>query len=187
MNHIDLSHPYNAVMVDLETMGRDSNASIIAIGAVKFWLNVKQDEFTPDQLFHVIVDLESSQKAGLTIDADTVKWWLKQDKEAQAVLTGDSVSLASALNAFAAFMPNGALLFGNGATFDNIILRNAYLKSNIGYPVSYRNDMCYRTMARMSDVERPPFEGTRHNALHDSIMQTKHLMAILQKTPWQGI
>lgn len=66
MNNI----PYNAVMVDLETMSTDSNASIISIGAVKFWLNVRQTEFTDDQLFYTAVSLKSSQEAGLHIKAD---------------------------------------------------------------------------------------------------------------------
>lgn len=179
--------PYNAVMVDLETMSTEPDAAIISIGAVKFWMNVEQDEFTLDQLFHVKVDLVSCQHAGLRIDAGTVKWWLSQDKEAQVALLDAAAPLGTALLEFSRFVPQGALIFGNGATFDNVILRNAYKASSMTYPVSYRQDVCYRTLSRMSDVILPKFEGTKHNALDDAKMQTKHLMAILRKTPWHKL
>jgi exodeoxyribonuclease VIII len=177
---------YNAVMVDLETMSTKSDAAIISLGAVKFWLNVKQDAFSADQLFHMSIDLESSQDAGLHIDANTVKWWLEQDKEAQSFLTGPSRPLLDVLHTFNQWFPKNAYIFGNGATFDNVILRSAYDHVKLPYPNTYKFDMCYRTLTRLSDVEPPKFEGTKHNALHDAMAQTKHLMAILEKTPWHG-
>lgn len=177
--------PYTGVMVDLETMSTRNNAAITSIGAVKFWLNVRQETFTPDQLFYSTIDLASSQDYGLDIDAETVKWWLSQSKEAQAALTervpGD---LHGVLQDFSLWFPKDAYLFGNGATFDNVILRSAYTAVKVPYPLTYKQDVCYRTLNRLSDVETPPFEGTKHNALHDAIWQTKHLMAILEKTPW---
>jgi 3' exoribonuclease, RNase T-like len=176
---------YNAVMVDLETMSTRPDAAIISIGAVKFWLNVSQEAFSADQLFHVVVDLESSQDAGLHIDANTVKWWLEQNKEAQQILLR-GMNLDLALRAFNQWFPKDAYIFGNGATFDNVILRNAYDHTKLPYPNTYKYDVCYRTLRMMSDVEMPKFEGTKHNALHDAMAQTKHLMAILEKTPWHG-
>lgn len=178
---------YNAVMVDLETMSTQNNASIISIGAVKFWTNVMQDEFTEDQLFYQTVSLKSCQKLGLDIDANTIEWWLQQSKEAQMALFDlRKKDLHSALSAFAGWFPKDASLFGNGATFDNIILRNAFNACKVQYPVSYRQDMCYRTIARMSNVIVEKMEGVKHNALDDAIRQTKHIMAIFQKTPWMG-
>lgn len=176
--------PYNAVMVDLETMSTDSNASIISIGAVKFWLNVKQEEFTADQLFYTSVSLKSSQEAGLHIKADTVMWWLSQEKEAQGAFK-NPVSLASALGAFARFVPNkDTYIFGNGAAYDNVVLHNAYKAVNMKYPVSYKYDVCYRTMCKLTDIKPAKFEGTKHNALDDAKAQTRHLMLILDRIPW---
>lgn len=178
------SPPYNAVMVDLETMSTDSNASIIAIGAVRFWLNVKQTEFTDDQLFYTSVSLESSQAAGLHIKADTIMWWLSQGQEAREALK-NPVSLASALNAFSRFIPaKETFIFGNGAAYDNVVLHNAYKAINLKYPVSYKYDVCYRTISKLSDAPPPKFEGTKHNALDDAKAQTRHMMEILEKHPW---
>lgn len=183
-----MNSPFNAVMVDLETMSTRNNASIVSIGAVKFWLNVDQDSFSPDQLFHIAVDLASSQDAGLDIDAETVKWWMEQAKEAQSALyAGGTSDLKAALEMFSNWFPKDAYIFGNGATFDNVILRSAYAATKLPYPAIYKQDMCYRTLCRMSDVEPLKFDGVKHNALHDAMAQTKHLMAILQKTPWHRL
>lgn len=174
-------------MVDLETMSTQKNAAIISIGAVKFWLNVSQDEFTTDQLFYQTVSLKSSQKAGLDVDANTVEWWLQQSKEAQSALFDHNrKDLVSALRAFSNWFPKDAYLFGNGATFDNIVLRSAFEACGVQYPVSYRNDMCYRTVARMANVQMERAEGVKHNALDDAIRQTRHLMAILTLYPWRS-
>lgn len=177
---------YNAVMVDLETMSTKNDAAIMSIGAVKFWLNVSQDEFSSEQLFYATIDLKSSQDAGLHIDADTIKWWLRQDKEAQVSLMGYMNPLKRVLELFNEWFPMDAYIFGNGSTFDNVILRSAYDHVKLPYPNTYHYDMCYRTLAAMSDIPFPKFEGTKHHSLHDAMTQTKHLMAILKKTPWNG-
>lgn len=179
--------PYNAVMLDLETMSTSNNAAITSIGAVKFWLNVKQAEFTEDQLFYYAVDLKSCQKAGLDIDADTIQWWMQQADEPRSMLFDRRrESLAAVLNMFSHWFPKNAYIFGNGATFDNVILRTAFKALNIKYPAIYKQDVCYRTLCKLSDIPPPKFEGTKHNALDDAKMQTRHLMEILEKYPWMS-
>ena len=176
--------PYNAVMIDLETMSTENNASIVAIGAVKFWLNVKQDEFTIDQLFYTAVDLESCSQYGLHMDPKTVKWWLKQSDEARKALE-NGTKLDYALSSFYEFVPNQkAYIFGNGSTFDNVILRNAFKAVDKQYPVSYKYDVCFRTLCKLYEAPYPKFEGVKHNALDDAKMQTKYLMDILEHHPW---
>lgn len=172
-------------MLDLETMSTRSDAAIISIGAVKFWLNVKQTEFTTDQLFYKAIDLTSSVEFGLHIDPETIKWWVQQGDTARNVLKTTN-HLEATLNSFSFFVPENAYIFGNGATFDNVILRNAYRAVKRSYPVSYKYDVCYRTMCKL--VDTPPiekFEGTKHCAIDDAINQTKHLMRILERVPWK--
>ncbi|EPO2484139.1 3'-5' exoribonuclease domain-containing protein, partial [Escherichia coli] len=64
------------LMIDLETMGKNPDAPIISIGAIFF--DPQTGEMGPE--FSKTIDLET---AGGVIDRDTIKWWLKQSREAQ--------------------------------------------------------------------------------------------------------
>src|SRR6478609_5266295 len=65
------------VMIDLETLGTSADAVWLSIAAIQF------DPHTGEigARFNANVDLASAQKAGRTISADTLKWWLKQRPE----------------------------------------------------------------------------------------------------------
>ncbi|EPN7888673.1 3'-5' exoribonuclease domain-containing protein, partial [Escherichia coli] len=65
------------LMIDLETMGKNPDAPIISIGAIFF--DPQTGEMGPE--FSKTIDLET---AGGVIDRDTIKWWLKQSREAQS-------------------------------------------------------------------------------------------------------
>ncbi|HBD0251015.1 TPA: 3'-5' exoribonuclease, partial [Escherichia coli] len=64
------------LMIDLETMGKNPDAPIISIGAIFF--DPQTGDMGPE--FSKTIDLET---AGGVIDRDTIKWWLKQSREAQ--------------------------------------------------------------------------------------------------------
>ncbi|HGE9242827.1 TPA: 3'-5' exoribonuclease, partial [Escherichia coli] len=63
------------LMIDLETMGKNPDAPIISIGAIFF--DPQTGDMGPE--FSKTIDLET---AGGVIDRDTIKWWLKQSREA---------------------------------------------------------------------------------------------------------
>ncbi|HBS6007738.1 TPA: 3'-5' exoribonuclease, partial [Klebsiella pneumoniae] len=121
---------YVHVMVDLETMGKKHNAPIVAIGAVVF------DPATGSigESFYKVVCLESSVNWGAVIDPSTVIWWLKQSSEARsAIVNDDAIPLQDALLQFREFVSDNvaggskkAQVWGNGASFDNSILRSSY-------------------------------------------------------------
>jgi len=87
------------LMIDLETMGSKSFASIVSIGAVEF--NIKTGETGRE--FYRNIDLRSCQSLGLEIDADTVYWWLKQSKEAKESLFTECFSIQQAMVDFRNF------------------------------------------------------------------------------------
>jgi hypothetical protein len=163
------------VMVDLETLGKGSNACVLSIGAVVF-----TPHGVTDDKFYIRVDEESCVRAGLEIDASTVMWWLKQSDAARRELTARTgISIISALSAFTAWYPEGAVFWGNGATFDNVILSNAYKAIGFEKPWPYWGDRCYRTMKAMyPEVTADPFSGVAHNALDDAVHQANHLIKI---------
>ncbi|MEG8451733.1 3'-5' exoribonuclease [Klebsiella pneumoniae] len=182
---------YVHVMVDLETMGKKYNAPIVAIGAVVF------DPATGSigESFYKVVCLESSVNWGAVIDPSTVIWWLKQSSEARsAIVNDDAIPLQDALLQFREFVSDNvaggskkAQVWGNGASFDNSILRSSYDCIAEDYPWEYWNDRDVRTMVELGQAisfdpkTTIPFEGSRHNALADAIHQARYVSAIWQR------
>ncbi|EPO9636960.1 3'-5' exoribonuclease [Klebsiella pneumoniae] len=182
---------YVHVMVDLETMGKKHNAPIVAIGAVVF------DPATGfiGESFYKVVCLESSVNWGAVIDPSTVIWWLKQSSEARsAIVNDDAIPLLDALLQFREFVSDNvaggskkAQVWGNGASFDNSILRSSYDCIAEDYPWEYWNDRDVRTMVELGHAinyepqKAIPFEGERHNALADAIHQARYVSAIWQR------
>ncbi|HCA3737077.1 TPA: 3'-5' exoribonuclease [Klebsiella pneumoniae] len=182
---------YVHVMVDLETMGKKNNAPIVAIGAVVF------DPATGSigESFYKVVCLESSVNWGAVIDPSTVIWWLKQSSEARsASVNDDAIPLQDALLQFREFVSDNvaggskkAQVWGNGASFDNSILRSSYDCIAEDYPWEYWNDRDVRTMVELGQAisfdpkTTIPFEGSRHNALADAIHQARYVSAIWQR------
>ncbi|EPC4605452.1 3'-5' exoribonuclease domain-containing protein [Klebsiella pneumoniae] len=182
---------YVHVMVDLETMGKKHNAPIVAIGAVVF------DPATGSigESFYKVVCLESSVNWGAVIDPSTVIWWLKQSSEARsAIVNDDAIPLLDVLLQFREFVSDNvaggskkAQVWGNGASFDNSILRSSYDCIAEDYPWEYWNDRDVRTMVELGQAigfdpkTTIPFEGDRHNALADAIHQARYVSAIWQR------
>lgn len=163
------------IMLDLETMGTGPNAAITAIGAVKF----DPDKSEIVDTFYFKVNLESSVRHGGVIDASTVIWWLGQNEEARAEMQKEGRHLIDGLYELKGQIGSDARIWGNGAAFDNVILRSAYERAQIIAPWDFWNDRCYRTVKAMfkqtPTVEKPT---VAHNALADAEAQAKHLMLI---------
>lgn len=168
------------VMVDLETMGNGPLAAIVAIGATAF----DAEAGTIGPTFYRAVDLASAVQLGGQMDADTVLWWLKQGDEARAAICGGGDHITRVLLDFTDWAqtlchPADLRLWGNGATFDNVILASAYRAAQLERPWHFWNDRCYRTVK----AENPgvPVErvGVLHNAAHDAETQARHLVAIM--------
>ena len=194
VHHIDTDHLnafYTHLMVDLETMGSGPDAPIVSIGAVYF------DPSTGNTgaEFYQVVSLESSMSFGMKPDASTIQWWLKQSSEARsAILVDEALGLRETLELLADFIAENAAngshtvqLWGNGCSFDNVILRRAYALTETPFSVPFWNDRDVRTMVELGksvginpryDI---PFEGDMHNALSDARHQVKYVSAIWQR------
>lgn len=180
----------NNLMVDLETMGNKPNAPIVAIGAVFF-------EPTTGELgqqFYTAVNLASDMAAGAVPSGDTINWWLMQSSEARAAITTDAaITINVAICELSAFVrqhgedPKYLKVWGNGASFDNVILRSAYERCGLPPCWNWFNDLDVRTIVNLGrligfDPKRDlPFNGDRHNALADAIHQAQYVSAIHQR------
>ncbi|HFP1428251.1 TPA: 3'-5' exoribonuclease [Escherichia coli] len=179
------SRLWHHLMIDLETMGKNPDAPINAL-AGKFF-DPATGEMGPE--FSKTIDLET---AGGVIDRDTIKWWLKQSREAQSAILTDEIPLDDALLQLREFIDENSgeffvQVWGNGANFDNVILRRSYERQGIPCPWRYTNDRDVRTMVALGLVmdfdarSVITFEGERHNALHDARYQAIYVSAIWQK------
>ena len=176
------------LMIDLETMGKKSNAPIVVIGAVFF--DPQTGEIGPT--FYIVISLVDAMDTGAVPDGSTIEWWLAQSSEARSAILVDQVKLVDALIQFREFINEYSdekfvQVWGNGATFDNTILRTSYERLNIPCPWRYYNDRDVRTIVELGktigfDARTViPFEGVRHHALDDARHQAKYVTATIQK------
>lgn len=173
------------VMLDIETLGKGSYACIWTIGAVKFDPNAAnpdgsnpQDVFMIDK-FHVRVNTNNMASR---MDGSTIEWWMHKDRDQARndILAMPSVELSEALDGFAEWFGADKPVWGNGATFDNVIVSNAYLSCGIYRPWGYKSDRCYRTLRGLAPDVKPIDVGTAHGALDEAIAQAWHLQRIVR-------
>lgn len=171
------------IMLDLETLNTTPDAAIVAIGAVSF----SQAEGI-ESTFYRTIDLESAMKNG-SISAATLRWWLQQETDARMELVRGKDGLFQAVSAFSDWFSvvrassEGLTVnvWGNGAGFDNVILRETYGKLNMQTPWGFWEDRCYRTIKNTyCDVPQERI-GTPHNALDDARTQAVHLLQIAER------
>ncbi|WP_194442379.1 3'-5' exonuclease [Pseudoalteromonas simplex] len=179
----------NDVMLDLETIGQQSNAVIVSIGAVFF--NPLTGNIGAE--FYQVIDIEDAMKYG-KVDGSTLKWWMKQNDDARSIFnTNDTMPLKDALLEFNEWMYQiegfiNRVVWGNGATFDNTILTNAYKATNMTKPWHFSNDRDVRTMVdvgrRVLGIDPKKsnaFKGNPHNALDDAKHQAKYISDIYKQ------
>lgn len=188
----DLTH----VMTDLETLGTVPGCVAFSVGMVEMDLvNLKLG-----REFECIINVDSSLDHYLREDdpADpngATAWWAKQSEEAKMTLTaaraGEGLALPEACEKMnqwwrALNLKSKIRLWGNGADFDNPILRVMFDAAKVApYPGGY-GGRCYRTVKNMEELfpELKFFKldrerhrtGTHHKALDDAKSQALHLM-----------
>jgi hypothetical protein len=165
------------IMLDLETLSSAPNAVIVAIGACTFEPDKARRTEERQHFYEVIVPSTSKGE----ISAKTVQWWAQQPDEVRRVLWQAAASSEfTTLTSFEWFCRDvsAPIVWGNGASFDNVVLRSAYERNSMDAPWTFRNERCYRTLKNL----RPdiPFvsKGVKHNALDDAISQAEHAEAI---------
>ena len=170
----------NHCMIDLETLGTSNEAVISHLGAVVFELDGSIGHTHP--LYHML-DINDQQENGRLIEADTVKWWMEQSDEVRAEFKKVPIAIPQSLSLFKDYCEAHKVkkIWGNGNTFDNMILRDLYnhtknfrIPFHIDYPVSFRDDMDMRTFKLMVKLKDPHYkfkyleDRVAHNALEDA-------------------
>lgn len=190
---MDLKH----IMVDLETMGTIPGCAGLSIGAVVMCF----DSFTIKEQFYTAVSLPDSLECFLREEEGTKKWWDGQSAEARRVIheanAPNAPRLKDAMSEFNRWLKSvGATvkkcrLYGNGADFDNPILRVMWDAAGVqpfDSSAGFFGGRCYRTLKSLDELFGPEYtapklkrEGTYHNALDDAKSQALHLMDIVRR------
>lgn len=165
------------IMIDIETMGTGPDAPVLSIGAVAFTKDGLSDGFYEE------CTLQSTRKTGAKLDADTIVWWLRQGDAPRLKIANAKGDQIDMLQSFADWCSGQKIsgVWGNGATFDNVLLTQSFKRAKIKQPWPFWADRCYRTVKNLfPDVELNRV-GDHHNALDDAKSQALHLIEISKK------
>lgn len=165
------------VMVDLETLDTAPTAVVLSIGAVEF----DENGPLPGREFYRVLDLTLQKMRNRTVSQSTLDWWDRQSPAARTVLdTTERTASETALQEFTAWYGNAGALWGNGANFDNVILRSLYDTFGLPAPWRYWEDRCHRTLISVvhrAAKMRPPRAQVAHHALEDARQQAERAAA----------
>ena len=192
----------NNFMTDLETLGVTPGCVILSIGVIAFDPFAKKvEDIFADDGARIIVNKQSCLDHLLHVDESTETWWAGQGAAAKKVLdeakTG-GLLLPDALNEMVTYVsehtnPNTALIWGNGADFDNPILNVAARHCLMSLPWKWGN-RCYRTVKNLHEFLVPNFKapplmrtGTYHDCLDDARNQAVHMWDVLDTLRKRGI
>lgn len=163
-------------MLDLETLGTNSCAPVIQVGLVFFTIQGIQTQSL------LTMDFDDALKYGKA-DGSTIKWWLKQDKDAQKTLFENprpAIEVADIIDKLlVAQNPNW---FWAHATFDFPILNSLFLAMGRKMPIPFRQSFDLRTLEYFAGnyIEWEKRDGVYHNALDDATFQAKHAIKMLR-------
>tara|TARA_R110000868_G_C10973188_1_gene771514 strand:- start:55303 stop:55878 length:576 start_codon:yes stop_codon:yes gene_type:complete len=173
------------LMIDLETLGTNTDAPIISIGAAWFDIPSRQIGNT----FYAVLDVaEQMDSRKRFADASTIKWWMSQSNAAKNVFKDGAKDSSEILTMFYNWVMTNAgagknskqtrkcMPWGNGAGFDITLMESIFKSYGVECPWMFYNIMDLRTYRRFvgngAKVEKL---GTDHNALDDSISQIKYI------------
>lgn len=176
----------NNVMIDLETLGINNNAMILSIGAAKFDFDAPTQDAAVTDSIYMRLDITTMPLSHFIMDPETVLFWMsdKMQDARSALFQDEPLPIMTALSSFAQWYgPEPLPTWGNGAAFDNVILRSAYKVMGEEVPWGFRDDHCFRTLK--TGVPREVFSkvkamGTAHQALHDAVWQARAAWEIVQ-------
>jgi len=180
----------DSIMVDIETLSSNSNAVIVSISAVAF--NLATGKMGEE--FCMGLDIEQQVQLGSDLSANTLLWWLGQSSDAQSsLLSTPRQDVIKVLKDFNEYINRVAKsegvtlkqmqLWGNGATFDNVIIKNLYQAAKIPFILQYWADKDVRTLVYLSDlnVYKEKFTGIKHNGIDDCKHQIKYCHKAFKK------
>jgi len=167
------------ISLDIETAGSRPGSAVLSIAAVDFWPQTPENPIA--KRFFRVIDLWDSLMVGLTVDQDTLNWWMQQDKRARDRAQTDRgrVSVFEALQDFEAYLGGTASkdtrIWAKGPDFDVVMMAEVYRKTGRRIPWSYRRVRDVRTIMALTggQVKEDKANRIEHDALDDALMQAE--------------
>jgi len=134
------------IMVDIETLGTNSDSTIIQISSIGF------DIITGKELYFFDECANITKNKDMRVTGATIEWWLKtnptllldiinrQDQDSPTIIKKFYDWIKYLQKNFATY------LWGNGIAFDNVMIKTQIEMIGLRYPISYRNDRDVRTI-----------------------------------------
>lgn len=186
-------------MIDMETADNIASAAILSFGAVHCDLTTGKI----GEEFYRVIDLKTCLEKGLSVNADTIYWWFQQSDFARdSVVTPNKLTLDGFCLEFTQWLlsldiginflndrdkPLYMRLWGNGAAFDNAILRHAFSKTDYDLKIPFWQDRDVRTVVgfypkeRFDDWKMKNIRKGAHNALDDARYQVKYVSHMMKE------
>jgi hypothetical protein len=176
----------NDIMLDIETLSTQPNASILSIGAIRF--NRKGPILPLNKMdqFYIRIDRKSCDDLKMHVDPKTVEWWDKQDEAIRDEAMGDGddrVTLREGLEKLTKWIGGGNVTpWGNGDDFDCVIMGEAYKSVGLTQPWKFWNTRDVRTILDFGNIK--PWNlpaDNKHHPINDCYRQIWGVKKVFDK------
>lgn len=142
------------IMADIETLGTKSDSTVFQVSAIAF-------DITTGEIYDEFNQLINIETERIRADGNTIKWWLKTDKELLTKLLTDKNAIDSTTvwQNFHSWITTQSdtnkniYLWGNGILFDNKMIQVQMNDYQLDYPIFYRNDRDLRTLLELASIK----------------------------------
>lgn len=173
------------MMMDIESLGRRPGNGILSVGACVF-----DSELTPSLLenpsnhYYGVLSTFDLTNNGFQTDSASLKWWKEKEiwKSLSSQVMHSSLGVKRACEDFSEFVKEQAKpekIWANSPSFHIEMLKCAFRKMNVNFPIKYQDEMDYRTLMNLAYPERSNRPArlltsmpVEHHSLGDSIEQT---------------
>jgi hypothetical protein len=164
------------IMVDIETLGTKPGSAIARIAIAAF-----DHAGTIVDSLDMRLDLTAQEDAGMTVDVDTVLWWLDQSDEARkgAFVEGVKYEPTTALALLSEFVNDiePIAIWAHSPSFDITMLECLYDAFGLKAPWSYKVIRDTRTLFGEAGFTMPKGDGVAHVAKDDVARQISAVVA----------
>lgn len=168
------------VMVDIEALGHAPTGALLSIGALRF--DSDKGSVHLDDAFHMNVLAQTAQQIGMSVDASTCMWWIRQnDKARKALFEPTPQHIRNVLKSFKNWYGDSEEVWAHA--FDFKILGSAYQAAEMRAPWHYRDERDLRTLYKLAGG-RPDmrgFGGAKHHPLHDAYRQALEVLECFRR------